>query len=539
MANLRLEDLPGEILFSILALCNLRDILALRQTNKQLQRLTVERTVWLDALSNVICQLQLSNAAFPLTTMSVSELECAATGWLRFKHALYKHGASPPDTQLSPFQTRIIHLEKIPRAMCITPGGQFLATVVNSTLILWDLTQPIPTCRAQISVTIPSDMYAGVDVQTVDADYLISLWSYDLDANGLSIGGTWRYILRFKAPFNACDLELLGKLESAEEYGTATLGYFEPFQCKLIMSVNRPEGLHYLLWDVRSGALSCWPSLHDQPAYMLLCSEVLIVGYSNDPRDVEVFELPILPNPQDYAPAAFATVGAHLLHPRVKAEPSRTIASIWEPSFNDYRSNPHSLRIDMIQDRGNRKFEIAHKQIRPVALDASSNTLPLSPIEFSILHERSYTNFPLSVGWFPTAYTLPDDSRLLWSKPALNSPPYGRLMYHLASVAEGSEDGGTSGLLFESSENFELMQATLCPASGRLCTVQLGGEDVDQVGVVVSDFVKPYFVVGNEGHGETNGVAMGKTAVDELKKTVKRRERWLNVLGAFWSRSKR
>ncbi|KAF7350112.1 F-box domain-containing protein [Mycena venus] len=116
------------------------DIIALRTVSKSLANTTRERSMWIDALRCACTAHDVYCPSFPLTGMSIHELEHAATACRRFISRL----------RTNFFQGRIVspvsirYLEPAVSGeefehLRMIPGGRYLLTVYRNTVRLWDL----------------------------------------------------------------------------------------------------------------------------------------------------------------------------------------------------------------------------------------------------------------------------------------------------------------------------------------------------------------------------------------------------------------
>ncbi|KAJ6586337.1 hypothetical protein DFH09DRAFT_1143153 [Mycena vulgaris] len=134
------SDLPVDIFIFIMRFMAPYDIIALRKVSKSVSDATHERSVWIDALRRVCVQHDIYVPSFPLTEMSTSELEHAATACRRFtshlRHEFQKRRIVWPRS--------IRYIEPVSLGedfehLRMFPGGRFLLTVWGCTLRLWDL----------------------------------------------------------------------------------------------------------------------------------------------------------------------------------------------------------------------------------------------------------------------------------------------------------------------------------------------------------------------------------------------------------------
>ncbi|KAJ6470609.1 hypothetical protein C8R47DRAFT_1222509 [Mycena vitilis] len=148
-----LLELPVDNIFQILKFADPADIFLFGQTCRKFLEITLTRSVWLNALRRV-CDLNgLFIPSFPYDNMSLSELQRAATFGAapRFARRLYKREVDPTTVSLTPFARRIF----IPRVtktsnvalddpgllktLDLIPGGRFLIIATNTLVHLWDL----------------------------------------------------------------------------------------------------------------------------------------------------------------------------------------------------------------------------------------------------------------------------------------------------------------------------------------------------------------------------------------------------------------
>ncbi|KAJ6624195.1 hypothetical protein B0H10DRAFT_749524 [Mycena sp. CBHHK59/15] len=164
----RWSDLPVDIWISILCFLDPQDIFALRKVCKCISGVTSQRTVWIHALRRVCAQRDFFLPSFPLTDMSLDDLEHASTARGRFASRLRREFSL--DRVVTPFSTRRLtsldHPEEKFDHLRFVPGGRFLLTTSGCTLRLWDLgihLDPLVNAAPIACVEIEG----GGDIQTV------------------------------------------------------------------------------------------------------------------------------------------------------------------------------------------------------------------------------------------------------------------------------------------------------------------------------------------------------------------------------------
>ncbi|KAJ7484146.1 hypothetical protein FB451DRAFT_79421 [Mycena latifolia] len=153
-----LSDLPPDILFAIMGFVDPHDILALRKVSTSLADATRERSVWIEALRRVCVHHDVYVHSFPLTEMSVDELEHSATSYRRLTARLRSEFLKRQ--VVSPLSIRYLEPASLGEDfdhLRFIPGGRFLLTMCGFTLRLWDLGHPAKATSLNLIASLAID----------------------------------------------------------------------------------------------------------------------------------------------------------------------------------------------------------------------------------------------------------------------------------------------------------------------------------------------------------------------------------------------
>ncbi|KAL1758174.1 hypothetical protein FB107DRAFT_272216 [Schizophyllum commune] len=142
-------SLPADLHMLVLSFLTPLDIVSVRLTCKGMVNVTRTRSVWLDALKRVCLSYAIPFVTYDFPSMTVGELEYAATMPDRFRYAgrgkksLRYHILRPLKERRIPIRTadfgpqgwEVDELE----SLAIVPGGRFVLARTLDTLLLWDL----------------------------------------------------------------------------------------------------------------------------------------------------------------------------------------------------------------------------------------------------------------------------------------------------------------------------------------------------------------------------------------------------------------
>lgn len=136
----RFEGLGREIYLLISRFLNPLDIISLGQTCRSLSRLLSDRKVWVNCLHDMCIANRLFLPTFPISEMSIHQLQHAVTAPARMLSILTGPRKSNRDV-IEPFQTCKLFFGKSSSLAGITllPGGRFLVAGVGEDLGIWDL----------------------------------------------------------------------------------------------------------------------------------------------------------------------------------------------------------------------------------------------------------------------------------------------------------------------------------------------------------------------------------------------------------------
>ncbi|KAJ6514203.1 hypothetical protein C8R47DRAFT_1001492, partial [Mycena vitilis] len=153
------SSLPADILIAIMGFVPPYDILTLRTVSKSTSQFTYERSVWIDSLRRACIQHDIYTPSFPLTEMSLDELEHAATACGRFSSRL-RHNFFEDCTVWPHYVQYLEPAGHEFENLRLIPGGRFLLTSHKRTIQLWDLGNHL--CSPK-SLPITSLELAGVN----------------------------------------------------------------------------------------------------------------------------------------------------------------------------------------------------------------------------------------------------------------------------------------------------------------------------------------------------------------------------------------
>ncbi|KAF9052132.1 hypothetical protein BJ165DRAFT_931112 [Panaeolus papilionaceus] len=182
-----LVNLPLDIHISICFFLDARSILSMGQTCSHLRTVTRERTVWITTLQQTCFQNHIPNATFQLHSMSLEELQHAATAPLRILSKISLGKFRDPETEkppVLPYRSQIIlqvsdpspnaegnHISRFFREFILVPGGRFLLAYSPDEVILFDLNRPdLQPPHVVARVPFPDDDYTFVSAPSRDRD---------------------------------------------------------------------------------------------------------------------------------------------------------------------------------------------------------------------------------------------------------------------------------------------------------------------------------------------------------------------------------
>ncbi|KAJ7275652.1 hypothetical protein C8J57DRAFT_1714242 [Mycena rebaudengoi] len=148
-----LHRLPLDVLVRILSCLNPLGILNLRQVCASLLTASYQRILWIQALRDMCFERNIFPSSFPVSEMTLSQLQDATNACPRFIRRMRREFSSgTPNLNplapvipapLHPFSTRILSSYDSAaedfKHMVLVPGGRFLFTTSGSNVRLWDL----------------------------------------------------------------------------------------------------------------------------------------------------------------------------------------------------------------------------------------------------------------------------------------------------------------------------------------------------------------------------------------------------------------
>ncbi|KAF8156055.1 hypothetical protein B0H34DRAFT_715972 [Crassisporium funariophilum] len=181
-----LAVLPLDLLIVIFGYLHPCDILNMRKTCKALCLATSVRIVWVDALHRMCIDNEVFRPSFSVSTMSISQLEHAATAPRRFITSTIRHSEKYGTSEIRPSY----HIQYIapsvspelvaPRALYLVPGGRYLISVGRHWMAVWDL-----SCTSDLDAG-STDIGRQLAVRVVNYDRLFLVHSTP-DGLGLRI----------------------------------------------------------------------------------------------------------------------------------------------------------------------------------------------------------------------------------------------------------------------------------------------------------------------------------------------------------------
>ncbi|KAJ7785337.1 hypothetical protein DFH07DRAFT_7561 [Mycena maculata] len=132
------QQIPLDVLIHIMSYTSVLDIIALRQVCRLFLVACYQRILWIDALRTLFSERNLLLHSFPISDMTLPQLEHAATASVRFL-ALMRRDFSQ---NTAPFSTRILsNIDSTERFknMDLVPDGHFLLSSCGVNVRLWNL----------------------------------------------------------------------------------------------------------------------------------------------------------------------------------------------------------------------------------------------------------------------------------------------------------------------------------------------------------------------------------------------------------------
>ncbi|KAJ7785349.1 hypothetical protein DFH07DRAFT_7929 [Mycena maculata] len=162
------SEFPVDLIINTMGFMMPHEILVLRKVSQSIAHITRERSVWIDALRRLSLKHGIYTPSFPLTAMTLDELEHAATACRRFSARLRHKFIQPNDSLLSPIASQFIEATRPGEDfdhLRFLPGGRFLVTTFGCTLRLWDL-GTTPT-NAKLNPIASFELEGVTDIQSV------------------------------------------------------------------------------------------------------------------------------------------------------------------------------------------------------------------------------------------------------------------------------------------------------------------------------------------------------------------------------------
>ncbi|KAF9052130.1 hypothetical protein BJ165DRAFT_1452610 [Panaeolus papilionaceus] len=191
-----LVNLPLDIHISICFFLDARSILSMGQVCSHLRTVTRERTVWITTLQQTCFQNHIPNATFQLHSMSLEELQHAATAPSRILSKISLGKSRDPETEkppVLPYVSQIIlqasdlypniegnYASRFFRQFILVPGGRFLVAYSHDDVILYDLNRSdLQPPHVVARVHYPDEDYTFVSAPSRDGDEIRVAMSRD------------------------------------------------------------------------------------------------------------------------------------------------------------------------------------------------------------------------------------------------------------------------------------------------------------------------------------------------------------------------
>ncbi|KAH8834990.1 hypothetical protein DL96DRAFT_17987 [Flagelloscypha sp. PMI_526] len=517
-----LIDLPPELAYYTLSYASIIDILAIRKTCRYLKHVSHEPLIWINALRSLCHRVHVYLPSYPLDQMSALQLEQACTSWLRFQHTLChpfnRQGLRPSqllehDLPHLPFSSKTLSMDCSPSSIRLVEGGRFLVTLTNDFVKLWDLHTSL--CTASHSLAIPYDLFLWFELERSSKGDLI------IRIRASSTSGTWFYILAVNDDHK--HISLLGSFETRAI--TADADYFDPHRCLLAFQADY-EGASYIwLWSILSRGLIRWEVKDFDPQHFLMLQGSLFTGTLQGdynclyqlPETLSSDEEPDKPFPTKLPPPSppppFLSITLDESATADIPHDSRLFMSSWTKSWNDDLTDQESLRLDLLVFTSRLdSFFIFHSRL---CADHANGMVVQEH-----LHQGRYMNLASPDTWEVSSFTFPNETRMMWW---VSSAGKRDVKFHLSSVVrsaarDGREEGvkeevmeiDSKGVPTQNEEdseeqlddeetqdppidmgmpmtealscgslhrtNYDLAETkvTLCPVSGRMCTIENG-----------------------------------------------------------------
>ncbi|KAJ6562621.1 hypothetical protein B0H19DRAFT_1145161 [Mycena capillaripes] len=287
-----LQTVPLDVIIRIMTYTSVLDVISLRQVCKLTQMASSQRTLWMQVLRGICAERKMFFPSFPITDMTLSQLEHATTAVHRFLRNMRHHFSVVSSRSLRPFSTRILSsfdsATESFNNVVLVPGGRFLLTSCKSHVRLWDigfhsgaLVNPCPIASidvgfpliSRIAITQPSSNMHEILVLVMSKE---SHTSAHLSVFRISPPAQPLFTLVASAPVS---------------FGHPFLVLFS--ERHVAVSADN----HILLWNFAQDSWARWrdDEMSDDVFQITICNDNLIASMSNESEgQIKVMKLPSL-----------------------------------------------------------------------------------------------------------------------------------------------------------------------------------------------------------------------------------------------------
>ncbi|KAJ7485798.1 hypothetical protein FB451DRAFT_1231091 [Mycena latifolia] len=472
-----LKDIPHDVLLRIMSYTNVLDIIALRQVCTSLLAASYQRILWIQALRSLCAEKNIFLPSFPISEMTLPQLEHAATAGLRFLARMRREFTSSPFSgTLRPFSTRILSsaasATECFKNTILVPGGRFLLTSCGKNVRIWDVgfhsgvvVNPYPIASTDVGHAYISRV-AITQSSTNENEILVLVISRDSPVVGLFLT-----VYRICPSAEQAQFSLLATAPVPDGFP-----YLKGFSDSHAAVVTESESV--LLWNFRQDTwVRCdiFSSVHK----ITVCNNNLIALVSDEQRgSIEIMKLPPMKPRHLNDEPSLETVSPILT---ITAQPS-TYAAAGRPPFRGAETTTldSPMHFDIHHYDEDDEITIKHYVLTAVE-NGGKNGLPgclpilvgESPLEqimvmdamSSCLHWHNEETFQM------TCINLNEICTSISIFPSVDDAPAQRF----------------SGVLFAGGET-EDGELDICPFSGRLCLRTKAGDGSE---VRIVDYLMP------------------------------------------------
>ncbi|KAJ7167448.1 hypothetical protein C8R43DRAFT_1121859 [Mycena crocata] len=480
--GLTLMQLPLDTLIQILQFADPVDIFSISQTCRVWLDVALSRTVWLSALRRMCETNCLFKPSFPMDSMSLLELQDAATSAGRFTKRLYKREGDAVTVPLAPFVRRSFTprvvktsnvASEIPgelKTVHLVPGGRFLIVATATLVHLCDLGHGANKLIKPHALASTGLLQAGEPETSIlptpdgtGLEVMITLHHADI-VKGFTVA-VYRIYPAAAHP------EFILVTEPRVLAGTVNRAFLaKPGHCIL------HAGPNLYLWDTARNLWASWKA--DEPPKKVFGFDDMIIGVGA--KTITVWEMPTAHC--DTVEGCFLDKHRPILalahpFPARHLELEITMSTDW---FCATSTRPCCISI--IGWKSDSR-QIARYTLQP--LDRATNhNLPSSiPILMDTVVMSGETE------WAEEIQPCGQNALTVWT--SLEAPAIEVHISPMPLTRQAEPPAFKSVRLFESPSGDSHphdFKFSLCPISGRLCTMVGVNE------IVVSDFLLPHFL---------------------------------------------